>query len=160
MVFSSARSRVLDGADDAPERDRSIWLVLQRLRLDTAQDCRAALLIFVRVRFLSHQVFVASATMRHQSGQVALGSGGEEQGALESEPFGHACLQAIDGRIVAIYIVAHLGGRHGRAHRGRRPGHGVATQVDGVGAELRVALGISGCLHLRSVRPPGWLRPP
>ena len=120
----------LDRPGDAIERNRSVGFVVQRLRLNAAENRRAALLIFVGVRFLPDQVLIAPAAMRHQGGQIALSSRGEKQRALESEPLGHAALQPIHRRIVAIHIVAHVGRRHGCAHGRRRARHGVAAKID------------------------------
>ena len=41
-------------------------------------------------------------------------------------------LQAVDGRILAVDVVADLGRGHRRAHRRGRAGDGVAPQVDGL----------------------------
>ena len=40
------------------------------------------------------------------------------------------CLEAVDGRVLAVDVVADLGLGHGLAHLGRRPGDGVGAQVD------------------------------
>ena len=105
-----------DGIGDALNRDAAVRLILERLRLNAAQHRGAAALVFVGVGFLTHQVFVAAAAMRHQSGQIALRAAGKEQSTLEAETLGNHRLQAIDGGIVAIDVVAHIRRRHGRPH--------------------------------------------
>ena len=105
-----------DGIGDALNRDAAVRLILERLRLNAAEHRGTAALVLVGVGLLTHQVFVAAAAMRHQRGQIALRAAGEEQGTLESETFGDQRLQAIDGGIVAIDIVAHFRRRHGGAH--------------------------------------------
>ncbi len=109
-----------DGLGDAFERDSAVRLILQRLRLDAAENRGAAALVAVGVSFLTHEVFVAAAAMRHQGGQIALRAGGEEQRALEAEAFGHRGLQAIDGGVVAVHVVAHGRVGHGGTHARRR----------------------------------------
>src|SRR6202030_4501031 len=100
---SGAREMVvvrLDGARDALERDPAVRFVLQGLRLDAAENGGAALLVFIRMRFLPPEKFIAAAAMRHQCGPVALSTGWKKQGALESKSFGGDRLQSIHRRIV------------------------------------------------------------
>src|SRR5258707_513253 len=42
----------------------------------------------------------------------------------------HALLKAKDRRILAENVVPDFGGRHGGTHRRRRPGYGIAAQID------------------------------
>ena len=58
-------------------------------------------------------------------------SGGHEECVLLPEQGGRERLQAIDGRVLAVRVVADLGGRHRRAHLVGRPCDGVAAQIDG-----------------------------
>ena len=58
---------------------------------------------------------------------VPLGS--QERGFL-AEQRGDALLQPVDGRVLAVLVVADRRGRHRRAHRRRRTGDGVGAQVD------------------------------
>ena len=122
----------LDGAGDALDREGPIRLVLQRLRLDAAEHRGSPLLIFVGMRLLTDEVFIASAAVSHQSREVALRTGRKKKRTGKSKAFGDQGLQSIDGRVIAIHIIAHLRGRHGGTHFRRRPGHGIAAQVDGV----------------------------
>jgi hypothetical protein len=100
------------------------------LRLNAAENCSAPLLVLVRVGILAHQKFIAASAMSHQGRQIALRAGREEQRTRKPEALGDHRLQAIDGRIVSVHIIAHFGGRHGRPHARGGLGHGVAAQID------------------------------
>ncbi len=119
-----------DGALDALDRDGAIRLVFQRLGLNAAEDCRAALLILISVGLLPDQIFLAPGAMSHERRQVALRAGGKEQRRCEAEAFRHDGLQPVDRRIVPVDVVSHLCRRHGRAHFRRGPRHGIAAHVD------------------------------
>jgi hypothetical protein len=47
------------------------------------------------------------------------------------EQGGDLLLQGVDGRVLAVDVVADLGGGHGGAHGLGRPGERVAAEVDG-----------------------------
>ena len=79
----------------------------------------------------ANQKLIAAAAVRHESCKIALRAGREEQRALETKALGRYRLQTIDARIIAEHIVAHFRGRHGGAHPGSGPSHGIAAQVDG-----------------------------
>ena len=117
----------LDGFGHSLDGYSAVRVVLQRLRLDAAQNRRSPALVAVGVCFLAHQVFVAPAAVDHQGGQIALRAAGKEQRAFEAETLCNLVLQPIDGGIVAVHIVPHLGRGHGGAHSRRRPGHRVAA---------------------------------
>ena len=107
-------------------------VVLERMRHDAAENRGTALFGGVDVRILPHQKLIPAAAMRHQGGQIALRPGREKQRARVSEAFGRNRLQAVDGRIVPIHVVADLGGGHGGAHSRGGPSHRVAAQIDQV----------------------------
>ncbi len=137
-IFQSQQSRArevivvgFDCRSNTRHSDAAVRLVLQRLRLNTAENRRAALLILIGMRLLTHQELIAAAAMSHQGGQIALRSARKEQRAFEAEALGGDGLQTVDGRVVAIHIIADFGGRHGGAHSGGRPGDRIAAQVDG-----------------------------
>jgi hypothetical protein len=54
----------------------------------------------------------------------------EREQAVSAEQPRHPLLKAIDARVRAVDVVAHLGIRHRLAHAGRRAGHGVTAEVD------------------------------
>ena len=120
----------LDGRGDAFESDAAVRLVLQWLRLNARQHRAAPLLVLVGMRLLADQVFVAAPAMRHQRRQVALRARWKEQGRFEAEPLRHHRLQAVDGRVIPIDIVAHRGVRHGGAHAGCGLRDRIAAQID------------------------------
>ena len=62
--------------------------------------------------------------------RVGHGAGGNQQRRLLTENLGGAALQAVHGRVFAIYVVADFGFRHGAAHLRCRSGYSVTTQVD------------------------------
>ena len=78
----------LDCRSDAFERDSAMRLVLERLRLNAAENSSAALLVFIGVRLLPNQEFIAAAAVRHESRKIALRAGRKEQGARKSKAFG------------------------------------------------------------------------
>ena len=122
----------LDRRGHLAQRQRAVVTVLDRLRLDRAEHRAATTLVLVAVRVLPGDVLVAPLAVRHQRAQVALGGGGQEQRGLEAEALGQHRLQPVDGRVLAKDVVADLGGRHRRAHRGGGAGHGIAAQIDAV----------------------------
>jgi hypothetical protein len=122
----------LDVGADVLHRDAAVRLVGDRLRLDAAQHRGAAAFVLVRVRLLADQVFVAAAAVRHQRDQIRLRTAGREHAGLEAEQVGREILQAVDGGVVAIHVVADGRGGHGGAHRFGRFGDGIAAQVDPV----------------------------
>ncbi len=57
-------------------------------------------------------------------------AGSNEQGRLALKDLRGPVLQAVDGRIFAVDVVAHRGVVHGLAHRLRRLRDRVASQID------------------------------
>ena len=55
---------------------------------------------------------------------------GTKSAASKPRQLGRALLQAVDGRVLAVDVVADLGLGHGPAHLGRGPGDGVGAEVD------------------------------
>ena len=55
---------------------------------------------------------------------------GWHSGDLFADSLGEGLLQGIDRRILAVDVVSDLGVRHRPTHLGRRPSHGVGSQVD------------------------------
>ena len=73
---------------------------------------------------------VAGPAVDQDRNLVAHGAGGEEQGRFLAEKIGDARAQAIDARVLAALLVADRRLGHGTAHRRRRPGRGVADEID------------------------------
>ena len=120
----------LDRGGEIGERDRTVRLIRDRLRLDAAQHGSAALLVLVGMRILADEVFVAALAVAHQRREIALRAGREPECGLEAEALCRNSLQAVDGRVVAIDVIADLGSRHGCTHGGGRARHGIAAQID------------------------------
>ena len=71
---------------------------------------------------------------------VAHGSAGHKQRRFTAEDLRRALLQTVDGRVLAVNVVADFGFKHGAAHLGRRLGEGVAAQFnDFAGVLVNVA---------------------
>ena len=68
-------------------------------------------------------------------------AGGREERVLEAEQVGHPSLQGVDGGVLAVDVVAHLGLGHGTPHAGGGTGQGVGAQVDGHGPHASGACG-------------------
>jgi hypothetical protein len=65
-----------------------------------------------------------------ECGLVRHRGGREEERCLVPEQLGHAALQLVGGRILALLLVADLGGRHRGEHPCRRLRDGVGAEVD------------------------------
>ena len=63
--------------------------------------------------------------------EVAHATGGDEERGFLFEKFGGALLQAIDGGVLAVDIVADFGFGHGAAHGGSWLCDGVAAKING-----------------------------
>ena len=81
---------------------------------------------------------------------VAHGAGGHEDGGLALEDLGGGALEAIDGGIFRVDIVADLGRGHGLAHGGGGLGNGVAAKIDWHGAETPKGDAGEDCFDLRA----------
>ena len=83
------------------------------------------------VRIRADDVVIAALAVRHQRQQISLRARRHEQPRLEAEYRRELFLQRIDRRVVALHVIAHLGGQHRRAHDVGRAGDGVGAEVDG-----------------------------
>ena len=90
----------------------------------------AALLVVVDVAAFLADQFVAGPAMRTDGDQIRHRPAGHEQRRLLAQPLGNDPLQAEDRGVVAQNVVAHLGGRHRRAHRRGGPGDGIAAKIE------------------------------
>ena len=72
---------------------------------------------------------VAPLAVGEQGGQVALSARGEEEGGLFAGECGDVVLEAVDGGVLAVDVVADVGAGHGRAHGGGGNRDGVAAKV-------------------------------
>ena len=73
----------------------------------------------------------APGAAQHAQGDlVGHGPRRDEDGGRLAHPLGVGLLEGVDGGVVAVAVVAHLGLGHGPAHLGRGAGDGVAAEVD------------------------------
>jgi hypothetical protein len=72
----------------------------------------------------------AGAEVEPEADRVAHRARRQEERRLFSEQGRHPLLKVVHGGIVEALLVAHLGARDRLAHRGGRPGLGVAVEVD------------------------------
>ena len=79
-------------------------------------------------RFADH--FLSALSLRHDASEITHGARRHEQSRFAAKDFRGSILQAIDGRIFEINIVADFRLRHRPAHSRRRLGHSVAAKVD------------------------------
>jgi hypothetical protein len=82
------------------------------------------------VRPLLGHDLAAGPAEHAQRGLVRHRRGRKEECRLVAEQLRHAALQLVRGRILALLLVANLGGRHRREHSARGLRHGVGAQVD------------------------------
>ncbi len=62
--------------------------------------------------------------------QIAHAPGGDKKRRFAVEDFGGSLLQAIDGRVFTVHVVADLGPRHGFAHRFGGTCDRIAAKID------------------------------
>ena len=86
-------------------------------------------LVEVDVVVAADDELVAAPTVGEDGGEVALGARGEEQGGFLAGEFGDVVLEAVDGGVLAVDVVADVGGCHGLAHGGGGHREGVAAEV-------------------------------
>ena len=120
----------LDGGGDAGQRQAAIGIMVQRLRLNTAQHRRTTGLPLVAVRFLTDDVLVAALAMAHERDQVALRAAGAKKPGFKSHARGQCVLQQVDAGVIAKHVVAQRRCQHGFAHARGGLGHGIAAQVN------------------------------
>jgi hypothetical protein len=130
----------LDRARDAIQVECTVRFVVERLRLNAAEHGSAAALVLVRMSLLADDVFFAALAMRHQPEQIALRAARDEQRCLLAEHLRREPFEAIDRRIFAVDVIAHLRRRHRGAHGRARQSDGVAAQVDRFHGRLRMTM--------------------
>ena len=81
-----------------------------------------------------------------------------EQPGLVPEQLGDVRLERVDGRVLAVDVVADLGVGHGLAHAGGGPGDGVGAQVDDRPSTARSRSSRHPTQRSRTQRRLGWRR--
>jgi uncharacterized ParB-like nuclease family protein len=87
--------------------------------------------------------FVAGSRMQANANLVGHRARRAEQCSLHSEQLGRGALELVDGLVVAVHVVANLGGKHRLQHRLGRARHGIAADIN----YLVNYLGHCGSLH-------------
>jgi hypothetical protein len=82
------------------------------------------------VGLLPDDVLVSALAVRHHTQKIALGPAAHEQRRLLPEHLSGKRLEAIDGGILPVNVVAHLRGSHGGSHAFGGFGNRIAAQVD------------------------------
>ena len=100
------------------------------LQRDAAEDGGAGGFAGEDVVALGDDDFFAAGAVRQAGGEVGLRARRQEQCAFLAKAFGGFLFKGVDGRVIAVDVVADLGLGHRASHRGIGAGDGVAAQVD------------------------------
>ena len=117
-------------------------------RDDAGQHGHARQLVLHDVAPLLDEDFLAGDGEDPDRDLVAHDARGDPERGLEAEHPGGGVLQAVDARVLAVDVVAHLGLRHRSPHLGRRLRDRVRTKVD----QDSVSLSGSGTFRKRKYR--------
>ena len=138
------RSRVarrgLDRRAECLRRENSVF-TRQRRDLETAERRMRAAFARVHMGGRMREDFIAGAAVHQRRGDVAHGSGRQEDRGFLAEHLRHPFAQRDGGEIVADLFVADIRARHRLAHALRGPRLGVRHQVDADRRQLRVGRG-------------------
>ena len=88
------------------EGDLAHVCIGERMVCNPAEHRCAAGFVVIDVALVTHQDLVAAATMRQHTTQVAHGAARHKQGGFFAYFGGSQLLEGVDGRIVAIHVVA------------------------------------------------------
>ena len=102
----------------------------QALHDEAGVDRGAAPLVDQDVRPLLGDDLAARPTQNAQRGLVRHRRRRHEERRLVPEQVGHPALQLVGRRVLALLLVADLGGRHRGEHPRRRLGDGVGAEID------------------------------
>ena len=103
---------------------------VERSAGDAGEDRRAAGLVLEDVAIEIAEKLVAGTGVDAHGDLVRHRPRRHEEGRLLAEELGRAAFELADGRVLAEDVVADLGGGHGGPHAGRRPGDGIAAQIE------------------------------
>ena len=109
----------------------------EALHDEAGVDRGASPLVDEDVRPLLGDDLAAGPAEHAQRGLVRHRRRRQEERRLVAEQLGHPALQLVGGRILALLLVADLGGRHRSEHSRRRLRDGVGAQVDHDGGRYR-----------------------
>lgn len=132
-----ARGRVMRIGSAQPrfevgEEKRAVGLVRQLSRVNSAQRGDASRFVEEGVGFVAEHDFVAALAVGEDGGEVAHGAAWDVEGGFFACAGGGEFLQAVDGGVFGVYVVADGGFGHGFAHGGGGVGEGIGAEVCGV----------------------------
>ncbi len=104
--------------------------VANRRHHDSAERRRATRLIDVGMRLRAEQRLGAARAMRQHRGQIAHRAARHQHRRFLAQSVGGHPLEPVDGRILAVNVVAQFRARHRLAHLGGRQRDRVAAQID------------------------------
>ena len=82
------------------------------------------------MREVAEDHLVAAFGLREHAAEVSEHPARDVHAAFLADDLGGALLESVDGRVLAVLVVADLGVGHRLAHRRRRQGEGVAAELD------------------------------
>jgi hypothetical protein len=100
------------------------------LGLNAPKDRRTAPLVFIRVRLLAHDVFIAPFTVAQQREEIALGSAAGEKRRFHPGEVRGKGLKSVDSGVFSVNIVSHLRLGHGSTHCRCGFGYRIAPKID------------------------------
>src|SRR5438552_2537546 len=103
---------------------------VDRAHVDAGQRAGPARLEVDRVRGGVRDDLLAGPRVHAQRDLVAHGAGRQKHRGVLAEQLGHHLAEQVDGRVLQLLLVAHLGLAHEAAHVGGGPRDGVAVEVD------------------------------
>ena len=112
------------------EVELAIVTIGDRREHDAAQRRCAAGFIAIGMRLVADDRLGAARAMREHRDQVAHGAAGDEQPRLLAHQRGGGLLEAVDGGVFAVDVVAELRARDRLAHLGRRQGYRVTAKIN------------------------------
>ena len=119
-----------DGSRDGLDFERSIPGIGQGPGEHVGDTGSATELVLKDVRLVAQEDFVARPCVSHHGQQVGHRAARDEEGGFLAEELRRPAFQRDDRGVIAENVVTDFRLRHGLAHGRRRPGDGVAPEVD------------------------------
>src|SRR5574341_1877713 len=98
--------------------------------MDPAEGCHSTDFVDKRVRFISNNHLIATATVREERDEIPHRPTRDKERGLFAHSFRGNFFQAIDGRVLTKNVITAFGACHRLSHLRRGEGYGVATQVN------------------------------
>lgn len=123
------RVRAAEARLEVGEEKRAVGLIGKLAGVNPADGRYSARFVEEGVGFVAEHDFVAALAVGEEGGEVAHGAAGDEEGGFFTCAGGGEFLQAVDGGVFGVDIVANFGFGHGFAHSGGGAGDGVGAEV-------------------------------